>query len=219
MFYASGRGRIIGALLLIQLSGFIVPFVLLMPVAGADYLNEAAQSARNIKFAVGLLYLNTALTVAISILAFPIIRQRSVSAAALLIALGAIMFTLQAVDNAQIMSMLALSEEWLRSGSRGDYFQALSSIVRAERRWVHYAELLAIDAWLFTFFATFFRFGILPRAVAGFAAFSVWAHLGAITLPLMFGLGAYAPLGAIMGLGELLAGAWLIVKGAEEITA
>lgn len=217
MFDASGRGRIIGALLLIQLAGFIVPFVLLLPVAGSDYLNEAAHSARNIKFAIALLYLNTALTVAISILAFPIIRQHTPSVAVLLVALGAIMFTLQAVDNAQIMSMLALSEESVRAGNQGDYFKTLSSVVRAQRRWVHYGELMAIDAWLFTFFATLFRFRILPRAVAGFASLSVVVHFASITLPLMFGLGGFAPLGAVMGLGELLAGAWLVVKGVEEI--
>lgn len=218
MSNTSGRGRIIGVLLLIQLAGFIMPFVLLKPGAGADYLNEAAHNASNIRFAIAILYLNTGLTVLVSILAFPIIRQHTMSVAVLLVALSGIMFTLQAVDNAQIMSMLALSEEWVRAGSQGDYFQSLSAIVRAERRWVHYAELLTIDAWLFTLFATFFRFRILPRAVAGFAALSVLVHLGLITLPLMLGLGGSTPLGAIMGLGELLTGAWLTVKGVEEIT-
>lgn len=217
MFDASGRGRIIGALLLIQLAGFIVPFVLLMPVAGSDYLNEAAPRAGNVKFAIALLYLNTALTVAISILAFPIIRQHTPSVAVLLVALGAMMFTIQAVDNAHIMSMLALSEEWVRAAKQGDYFQTLSSVVRAQRRWVHYGELMAIDAWLFTLFATFFRFRFLPRAVAGFAVISVVVHFASITLPLMLGYGGYAPLGAIMGLGELLIGTWLIVKGVSEI--
>lgn len=216
MLDISDRGRIIGALLLIQLAGFIVPFVLLMPVAGSDYLNEAAQSARDVKLAIALLYLNTALTVAISVLAFPIIRQHTPSVAVLLVALGAIMFTLQAVDNAHIMSMLALSEEWVRAGNQGEYFQTLSSVVRAQRRWVHYAELLTIDAWLFTLFATFFRFRLLPRALAGFAVISVVVHFASITLPLMAGYGGYAPLGAVMGLGELLTVAWLIFKGLKE---
>src|SRR6266705_2781525 len=104
-------GRIIGMLLFAQLAGLIVPFVLLHPLTGGprDYLANAAGSSLQIKLAVFLLFANCALTIGISIAAWPVFRQYSEAMTLWLLATSVIIFTVQAVDNAHILSMLSLS--------------------------------------------------------------------------------------------------------------
>jgi hypothetical protein len=48
---ARSRGRIIGLMVLVQLAGLIFPFVLLLPIATADFLTNAAGNAAQIKVA------------------------------------------------------------------------------------------------------------------------------------------------------------------------
>lgn len=55
-------------LLVIQLAGFIVPFVLLLPL-GRDFLVTAAPAAGAIRTAVILLFANAGLTIGLSLFA------------------------------------------------------------------------------------------------------------------------------------------------------
>src|SRR5436853_3614902 len=137
--------RIIGMMLVVQLAGLIVPFVLLHPLTTADFFTNAAASSSQIKVAVFLLLANCALTIGISIVAWQIFRRYSEALALLLIAVSVIMFSLQAVDYAHLMSMLSLSELYGQTGRADEYFQTLAMIVRSTRKWVHYSELLVID--------------------------------------------------------------------------
>ena len=96
---AKSTGRLIGVLLVVQLAGLIVPFVLLHPLTTGprDFLANAAQSSFQIKLAVFLLFANCALTIGIAIAAWPVFRQYSEAMALWLVAASVIMFTVQAV--------------------------------------------------------------------------------------------------------------------------
>src|SRR5215207_3569619 len=93
-------GRFVGILLFVQLSGLIVPFVLLHPLTTGTqgFLANAAGAMPQIKLAVILLLANCALTIGISIASFPVFRRFSEQAALWLLAASIIMFTLQAID-------------------------------------------------------------------------------------------------------------------------
>jgi hypothetical protein len=209
-------GRITGGMLLVQLAGLIVPFVLLLPMTTTDYLTNAAGSSSQIKAAVLLLLANCALTIGISIVAFPVFRKHSPATAVLLVALGAIMFVLQAVDNAHLMSMLSLSQEYVRAGSSNELFQTLSAVARATRRWVHYSELLAIDAWLFVLYCSLYRFALVPRALSVLGMITVLLHFAAIPLPFFLGYSGMTPLGVPMALSQISIAVWLTVKGFKK---
>lgn len=216
---AKRTGRIIGLLLVVQLAGLIVPFVLLHPMTTAAFLSNAAGSASQIKVAVFLLFANCALTIGISIAAFPIFREHSSAAAVLLVAVSAIMFSLQAVDNAHLMSMLSLSQQYVQAGGQDELFQTLSESVRATRRWVHYSELLVIDAWIFLLHGLLYRFRLVPRALAAFGLLTVLLHFAGITLPLLLGYPPVTLLGVSMALSHIALAAWLLTKGFEERTS
>jgi hypothetical protein len=212
---ARSIGRIIGSLLLVQLAGFIVPFALLLSITTDSFLIEAAGSSYQIKVAVFLLFANCVLTICISITAFSMFREYGPAAALLLVGLSFLMFALQAVDNAHLMSMLSLSERYVQSGGSNDLYQAVSATVRSTRKWLHYSELLTIDAWIFTLFGFLFRYALVPRGLAAFGFVTALIHFIVIPLPLILGYGS-SSLGAAMALGLGSLAAWLIAKGFRE---
>ena len=215
---AKSVGRIIGMLLFVQLAGLIVPFVLLRPLmtGSRDYLANAAAASVQIKVAVFLLFANCALTIGISIAAFPVFRQYSHSLALLLVAVSAIMFSLQAVDNAHLLSMLSLSQQYAQAGGQGEFFQALATVVGSTRRWGHYTELLVIDGWIFVFYSLLYRFALVPRALAVFGLITVMLHFTGITLPLFLGYHSVTLMGATMALSHVALALWLMARGFAE---
>lgn len=211
----SGVSRIVGAMLVVQLAGLIVPFVMLDPLMRGTqyYLANAAGSPLQIKLAVILLLANCALTVGISLAAWPVIRQHSEAGALLLLAAGVVMLSLQAVDNAHLMSMLSLSQQYAQAGGPEESLQTLAAAVGATRRFAHYHVLLVIDSWMFVLYALLYRFRMVPRALAVFGLSTVLLHFAAIPLPMFMGYRGVTPLGVPMALSHVALAVWLLVKG------
>ena len=215
---AKSTGRLIGVLLVVQLAGLIVPFVLLHLVTTAprDYLANAAGSSLQIKVAVFLLFANCALTIGIAIAAWPLFRQYSEAMALWLVAASVIMFTVQAVDNAHILSMLCLSQQYVQSGGPDELFQTLAAVVGSTRRWAHFTELLVIDAWIFLLYISLYRFAVVPRPLAVFGLLTVVLHFTAIPLRGFLGYRLVTPMGVPMGLSHLALALWMMAKGFKE---
>ena len=215
---AKSTGRLIGILLLVQLAGLIVPFVLLHPLTTGprDFLANAAGASLQIRVAVFLLFANCALTIGISIAAWPIFRQYSERMALWLVAASVIMFAMQAVDNAHILSMLSLSQQYAEAGGPDGLFQTLAAVVGSTRRWVHFTELLVIDSWIFLLYSVLYRFALLPRALAAFGLLTVMLHFTGIPLPAFLGYSIVTLMGVPMGLSHLALALWLMAKGFAE---
>ena len=215
---AKSAGRLIGILLVVQLAGLIVPFVLLHPLttAPAEWLANAAASSFQIKVAVFLLFANCALTIGVSIAAFKIFREHSYPMALLLVAASVIMFTLQAVDNAHMMSMLSLSQRYVQEVGQDELYQMLAAAVGSTRRFVHFTELFAIDAWIFLLYSILYRYALVPRLLAAFGLLTVVRHFMGIPLPLFLGYGSVTLMGATMALSHIAVGVWLMAKGFES---
>lgn len=209
-------GRLVGGLLILQLSGFIVPFVLLHPMNSAGFLSAAAPVSFQIKLAVFWLFANCALTVGISIAVLPLFKGSGERLVLLLLTVSAIMLVLQAVDNVHLMSMLSLSHRYLEATNQNELYHALAEFARSTRRWAHFPELIAIDVWIITLYAILFRSSIVPRLIAGIGLVTVAIHFVAIPLPLVLGFSGVTPLGALMGVWHLVLGGWLIARGFTE---
>ena len=215
---AKSVGRLIGVLLFVQLAGLIVPFVLLHPLTTGprDFLANAAGASLQIRLAVFLLFANCALTIGISIAAWPVFRQYSERMALWLVAASVIMFALQAVDNAHILSMLSLSQQYAEAGGPDGLFQTLAAVVGSTRRWVHFTELLVIDSWIFLLYCVVYRFALVPRALAAFGLLTVMLHFTGIPLPAFLGYSIVTLMGVPMGLSHLALALWLMAKGFAE---
>jgi hypothetical protein len=215
---AKSTGRIIGILLLVQLAGLIVPFVLLNPLTTGPkgFLANAAGASFQIKMAVFLLFANCALTIGIAIAALPVFRQYSEAMALWLVVLSVIMFLLQAVDNIHVLSMLSLSQQYAQAGGPAELFQTFAAVVGSTRRWTHYSELLVIDAWIFLLYSLLYRFALVPRALAAFGLVTVMLHFTGIPLPGFIGYSIVTLMGVPMAFSHIALAVWLMVKGFEE---
>jgi hypothetical protein len=208
----------IGILLLVQLAGLIVPFILLHPlIRPPGFLENAAGSSFQIKMAVFLLFANGALTIGIAIAALPVFSQYRYRMALWLLALSVIWFSLQAVDNAHVLSMLSLSQEYAKAGAaNADLFQGLGAVVGAARKWAHYTELLVIDGWMFVFYSLLWRSALAPRALTAFGLITVTLHTTGITLPLFLGYRSVMLMGVPLAVSHVAVALWLIVRGFDE---
>jgi hypothetical protein len=218
---AKSMGRIIGALLVLQLAGLMVPFILLHPLlAPPSFLENAAAVSFQIKVAVFLLFANCALTIGISIGAFQIFRQYSYPMALWLVAVSIIMFLAQAVDNIHLLSMVSLSQEYAKTGvSHPELFQPVAIAMGATRKWSHYTELLVIDGWMFMFYGLLWRSAIVPRTLAVFGLLTVALHITGITLPLWLSYHSVTLMGVPLAFSHIALALWLLVKGFDSQSA
>jgi hypothetical protein len=217
MLSVRGRGRLVGGLTFLQLAGLIVPFVLLLPIVtppGA-WLADAAASSARIRAGVLLLLVNGAVTIGISIAAWPAIRRTSEALALWLAALSVLMLGVQIVDNIHILSMLSLSQAHVGVGAAGDSLREVAIAVGTTRRWAHLSELLVIDAWILVFYLGLIRTEALPRFLSAFGLLTVAAHFVAIPLPGFLGLRAVTEAGMPMALSHVATAGWLVARGLE----
>jgi hypothetical protein len=164
-----------------------------------------------------LLFAGGAVTIGIAIAGFPVFREYSYRMALWFVALSIIWFSMQAVDNIHILSMLSLSQQYTQGGAvNAELFGALATAVSSTRRWAHYTELLVIDCWFFMFYCLLFRLSLVPRPLAGFGLIMVLVHTAAITLPPFIGYSNVLVLAYSLALSYLAVGSWLVVKGFEE---
>ena len=210
----SNVGRLVGLLLLVQLTGLIVPFVLLDPAVKSDYLNVDAAMAGTIKTAVFLLFANAGVTLAIALAAYPELARHSVRAALLLLVVSTIWVVMQSMDNAHLLSMLSLSSRYTdAAGTNADVFNLLGAQVRSTRIWIHYTELLVIDVWMAAFYGVLFAYRLVPRSIGIVGFLAVAIHLFAIPLAMFIGYPSGGYLGASLAFSHLLTAGWLIGRG------
>lgn len=221
---AYDRGRVVGALLAVQLAGLIVPFVLVLPLVtapGAYLASAAARSGRIVTGAL-LLLVTGAVTVAISIAGWPVFRRSGEGLALTLLVLGGLVLAAQAVDDVHLLSMLSLSQAHVAaagtaggaaSGTPGEAVRQVAIALGLTRRWAHLTTLLVLDAWILVLYLNLIRARALPRALAAFGLLTVAAHFVAIPLPGFLGLGAVAAAGMPMALSHLLTAGWLMAHG------
>lgn len=213
---AKATGRTVGVLVLLHLVlGLMLPFMLIDVVRNAGFLANAADMANQVRAAVLLLFVGSALEIAITIAAWPVLRRYGSGMALWMLALAVAAFSLQAIDNAHLLSIVSLSQEYAQAGpARAELFQALAIVSFAARKWAHYSFLLVAVSWMLLLFATLFRFRLVPRALAGYGMVASLLQIGGVTMFALFGhppqvLLAGTPLApAYLGLAG-----WLMVRG------
>jgi hypothetical protein len=206
-----------GVLLLVQLVGLTLPFILLLPITTPDFLTAAAPAAGQIRAAVLLLFANGGLTIGIAVAAFPFLCARSYRLTLGLLAVSVLWFAIQAVDNVHILSLLSLSQRYVDSGAtNAELLDALGAAARSTRRWAHYTELLVIESWFFAFYGLLYRLSLVPRPLAGFGLLMVLVHAAGITLPTFLGRDSVPEMAYSLALSSLAVNGWLLVKGFAE---
>ncbi len=212
---AKGVGRIIGVLMLTQMiGGGLVNFVLVSPVfAAPGFLVNAAGHALRVSLSVLLGFATGMLSVGIAITAFQVFRQYSHAMALWFVALAVVSFSLTAVENINVMSMLSLSEAYAKANvADRELFQALRGVVASARNWAHYMGLIVAGCTLFVYYSVLLRFGLVPRALAAFGLGAVVLQIVAVAMPL-FGQSIVILMLLPLGLSQTALALWLIARG------
>jgi len=210
-------GRAIGLLLLVQLAGLIVPFVLLLPL-GRDALTTAAPAAGQIRTAVFLLFANGGLTIGLSLVAARFLRGGGDTGARWLVAAAVIMCVLRAVDNACILSLLTVSERFVSSAVPDEALGVAGDAIRTIRQWTHTIAILAIDVWIASLYVFLHRRRAVPRALTALGLGTTGLHAVGIPLRSLLGFSPLATLGMPMAVGHLALAAWLIARGLPNVS-
>jgi hypothetical protein len=215
----SRAGRLVGVLLLFHLmAGLIVPFILLHPLVGAQgFLVSAAEVANQTRVAVFLLFVGSALAIAVASAGWRVFCEYSSAMALWLFALAVASFTLQAVDNAHILSMLSLSQQYAEAGAaKSESFQALALVVGAARKWSHYSFLLTVGCWILLLFTLLFRFRLVPRWLAALGMVAAMMQIGGVSVRGLLGLSPETRLAMPLAPIYVLLAVWLMVRGFDE---
>jgi hypothetical protein len=218
---AQRTGRVVGLLLLLQFAaGLTVPFVLLRPdiVGNPLFLTAAGENASQVRAAVSIAFLGAALTVSLALAALPVFRRHSATTALAFLAACAISCTLDVVHNASVLSMLSLSQRYLEAGpSEAGTYQALGAVVASTRRWAHYTQLAAVGAWIFLFYASLWRFRLIPRALALLGVVGILLQFTGVTLPAFWGYAQEPRLAIPLAPIHLAVAGWLMAKGFSAV--
>lgn len=212
-------GRTVGMLLLLHLAaGLTVPFILLNPfIAPPGFLINGAGIPNQVRTSVLLLFVGSAMAVGIASTAWPVFRQYSSAMALWLLALAVASFSLQAVDNAHLLSMLSLSQQYAKAGSdKSDLFQSLAVVVGSARKWSHYSFLLVVGSWIFLLCGVLYRFRLVPRALAAFGLVGSMLQIAGVTLRGLWGYPPETRLAMPLAPAYVALALWLIVKGLDE---
>jgi hypothetical protein len=214
MTTARNAGRTVGALLIAQgIGSFVTNFVLLRPAfAPPGFLVNAAPHAAQVGASATLGILIGALALAIAITVLPVFRKYSERMALALIALGTVALSLAAVENSNLMSLMSLSKAYAASGADPAAFEGLRGVVGASRNWAHFSHIAIGGVTFLLFYATLFRFALVPRALAAFGLLAVVLQLTSVTRPFFGGEVIFFML-APLGLANLAVALWLLVKG------
>ena len=215
MISAKAAGRWMGALFLVQGAlGYLVHFVLLPPVMSAPggYLANAAASAGRVRSAVLLSLATGVIGIAIAVNVWRIVRPRSVAMALWFLAFAIAGLALLFSENAALLTMLSLSQEYAKAGAARDLLHATGLLARTARYWAHYVNLIDAGGMIFVLYVTLFRFALVPRLLAGFGVVATLMQIVAVVLPVLGGTIDFRLL-APLGVSQLALSVWLIARG------
>lgn len=212
-------GRIVGALFLTSNVTFIVgAFVFVESILGApDYLSLVAANRSQVVLGALLELANGFAYLGIAMLMFPILKQRFESMALGYVGFRIIEFIMQTLSDLSPLSMVTLSEEFVRAGApQASAFQIAGTLLLAERYWAFQMVSITLGLGALMLYYMLYQLKIVPRFI------SVWGLIGAVTVLTTAMLEAFAinispaigfVLGVPMLLNELFLGVWLIIKG------
>jgi hypothetical protein len=204
----------VGALMFVQLAGLIAPFVLILPMTAAGFLEDAVRASPQVRFAALLLLANGAVTVGIAIAVHGALREAGRAWGPWLIAASVAWFAAQAVDNALLLTMLSLSEQYSGGAGAGpETLQAAGTALGTARQWTHYSALLVIECWFLLFYSALLVHRLVPRGLAGLGVAMAAVHAGAVTLPAFLEYPATPSLAVSLAVSHVPLGAWLTWRG------
>jgi Domain of unknown function (DUF4386) len=187
-------------------------------VTAPDYLKTLSASGHQILVGALFALIAALASASIAIALYPVLRHYHEG-----LMLGSVGFRLieavfYIVDIIGLLSLLALSQAFVKAGAPSDsYFQTISALIQAGREWVDY--VLAVSAFslgALMYYAVMYQSRLIPRWLAAWGVLGAVCSLGA-AISILFGLVPYSPPMLVLilpiAVQEMVLATWLIVKG------
>jgi hypothetical protein len=161
-------GRLIGALLLASmLAGLWNNFGLTNTItAGTGWLHNGSQMPSLFAVSALLALVTSAVTLAVGVMAWPILRQHTPSLALAFVLLTAIGFATTAMEQANFLSLRSLSLQFAKHpGIDPALFDILRSMTAGNRNWIHYIDKIIGGGSLLVLYVALFRSHLVPRII------------------------------------------------------
>ena len=210
---------IVGVLFIIATVAGVLSGVFLGPILDApDYLINVSANETQVIIA-GLFMLIMGFAVAgIGIMMYPIFKKHNEALALGYVCLRIIEGVLFIVSVVSLLSLLTLSQEFVKAGAPdASHFQTLGTLLQEESYWAYHMGTISFGLAAPMFYYLLYKSKLIPRFL------SVWGLIGvlpwlAVSLLIMFGsitessvleTFLYAPI----AVNEMVLAVWLIVKG------
>ena len=209
--------RIVGALFLTVNVAFLAGVLSIEPILNSpDYLVSVSANRTPVVLGVLLEIVNAIAYVGIAVIMFPILKQRFESIALGFVGFRLIEFVMQVLADLSPLSLLNLSEEYVKAGAPGaSSFQALGALLLAERYWAFQMVSITFGLGALLFYYMLYQSKLIPRFI------SIWGFIGAtvVLVNAILDMLGFTPgnLGILMLLNELFLGIWLIAKGFNPV--
>lgn len=176
------KGRLIGALLLLIVA-FGIPSVMFRGLSvsmtsSPDFLKTIFEQALQMRFAVLLDILSSALWVIIAIILFPMIKGYKHTLALWFFGIWLVQLAVIVYSDIVHLSLLSLSEAYVKMGAPDlPHFKTMGLLKIEEYFWGHFMSIMLFAAATWVFYYFLFKTKLIPRIL------SVW---GMIAISLVF---------------------------------
>jgi len=214
MYSIKKLGRVTGVLLIIQMAiGMLINISLLGPlIFTSDFITKISENTNQVLISILLIIIIKTIGVGVAIMLFSVFKKLHKGFALWYLCLSVILFVIGILDNTIILSLVSFSEEYFKQGvNNTNNLEAIGSILKGTRGWVHMMDLLVSSISLSIFYYLMYMSKFVPRILSilcFFAAILIFINV----LLAFFGTGSmylYMP----MAISQLMFLVWLIIKG------
>lgn len=207
--------RIAGVLFLII---FILGVTIFQVLQGSvlfsdDFLTKPSSHSSQIILSTLLGILSGILSIIISIIILPIIKRQSQTLGYLYISFCILNFVAISIDNISVLSMLELSQEYVKSKITDlNTLETMGTVFYKKHWWTHYISLLISCFPVFVLFYTMYFTKLIPRILSIFGIIAVSLMFAEILFSI-FGQSISMNMFLPIGLVQLLFPIWIMIKG------
>jgi hypothetical protein len=183
-----------------------------------DYLIKASANEYQLLTGAVLSLIAAFACAGIAIWLYPVLRKHNRALALGSVGFRVIESTLYIVGIIGLLSILALSQEYVKAGTPGaSFFPASGSVFLAMREWSGQLAVIAFTVGAMMYYSVFFQSKLIPRWLAGWGLLGAGLSLVAALLSLFGQVVPFSTvsvlLNAPIGVQELVLAVWLIAKG------
>jgi hypothetical protein len=187
-------------------------------VTAPDYLRSLSVNAHQVLVGALFALIAALASASIAIALYPVLQRSHEGLALGSVGLRLIEAVLYIVDIIGLLSLLTLSQAYIKAGTPGDpYFRTLGTLIQAGRDWVTF--VLAVSAFslgALLYYVVLYQSRLIPRWLAGWGLLAAACSLGA-AISMLFGLAPYSlPMLVLIlpiAVQEMVLAIWLIVRG------